>query len=172
MIGPIAGIRRTTIASTGRIALALVVALAATGSAALSAFAYSPPKAPAGEQAHPYARPAIGGRHTTFVLRLTAGDDLGVRGVFQSDYSIDATNHPSGCSRAFATRLSSARKGQRISLTLTPPARGWCSGRYSGVVLLERGPYCPKPAPGQQPRPCPEFASQALDVGRFAFRVR
>jgi hypothetical protein len=136
------------------------------------ALAASSPKAPAAEQTHPHLRPHGGGRHTTFVLTLTAADDLGVHGVLQTDYAIDAFNGANGCRSAFAANLSAGHRGQRLSLKLAPAAQGWCRGRYRGVVLLERGPYCPKPGPGRPPPPCPKFATRALDAGRFAFTIR
>jgi hypothetical protein len=137
------------------------------------ALADSRPMAPAAEQTHPHLRPHGGGRHTTFVLTLTVADDLGAHGVVQTDYAIDASNGGgNACRSVFGANLIAGRRGQRLSLKLGPEARGWCRGRYHGVVLLERGPYCPKPSPGQPPRPCPEFASQALEAGRFAFTVR
>jgi hypothetical protein len=141
---------------------------------ALDASAYSPPKAPASHQTHPRVHPSSGGRRTTFVLTLIAGDDLGVRGILQTDYRVSVASHAHrGCVSAFEALIDRGSKGQRLTLTVTQGSgRGWCRGRYHGIVLLERGPYCPKPAPGQPPRPCPEFASQALDAGRFAFRVR
>jgi hypothetical protein len=149
-------------------------ALAVLAALPLVASAYSPPKAPASQQTHPRVHPSRGGRHTTFVVTLTAGDDLGVRGVLQTDYRLVVSSHAhSGCVSAFDASIISGRKRQRLTLDVARGAGpGWCRGRYSGVVLLERGPYCPKPAPGQPPQPCPEFASQALDVGRFGFRVR
>lgn len=151
--------------------LGLIAVLLAAWPAALAAYAYAPPRAPATEQTHPDVRPHTGGPHTTFVLTLTAGDDLGVHGVVRTDYAIRASTGRTGCHDAFAANLTAARKGQRLSLALRPQRTGWCRGRYAGTVLLVRGPYCPKPGPGQPPRPCPEFASQALDAGRFAFRV-
>ena len=153
----------------------VVLALVAGGPASFVAVsAASSPKAPAAEQTHPRVRPHSGGRHTTFVLTLTIGDDLGVHGVLRTDYSINASNSGrNGCGSGFAENLIAGRRGQRLSLKIAPEAKGWgCRGRYRGVVLLERGPYCPKPAPGKPPQPCPKFASQALDVGRFAFTVR
>jgi hypothetical protein len=153
-------------------ALAALAVGAVIGSLALPALAYSPPKAPASEQTHPRVHPTTAARHATFLVTLTARDDLGVRGVVQSDYSIQVQGGHPGCKTGSATVLTSAVKGQRLRVHLTAPGSGWCRGRYRGLVLFERGPYCPKPAPSKPPQPCPLFASQALDVGRFAFRVR
>jgi hypothetical protein len=115
---------------------------------------------------HPHA----GNRQTTFAVTLTAGDDLGVHGVVQSGYRIEVTSDRRGCAGT-GVGLPSATKGQRLTVRLAPPRGGWCRGRFSGVLLFQRGPYCPTPAPGQPPRPCPLFPTQELDVGRFAFRV-
>jgi hypothetical protein len=159
---------------SGALATIRLAALSLLTVAALPVgLAESRPKAPAAEQTHPHVSPRSGGRHTTFVLTLTVADDLGVRGVVQADYSIDVSNGGRNrCGSGFAENLNAGRRGQRLSIKLAPQARGWCRGRYRGVVLFERGPYCPKPSPGQPPRPCPEFPSQALDAGRFAFTVR
>jgi hypothetical protein len=58
-----------------------------------------------------------------------------------------------------------------LRVPLTEPASGWCTGRYRLTVILERGPYCAPPPAGQPPRPCPEFASQRLDVGDTLFTI-
>jgi hypothetical protein len=50
--------------------------------------------------------------------------------------------------------------------------RGWCLGKYQGTVVFETGPNCPKSAGGTQPATCPQFASQRIPAGRFAFSVR
>ncbi len=39
------------------------------------------------------------------------------------------------------------------------------------TVFLERGPYCPPPTAGRPPTPCPEFATQELDVGDTHFTI-
>jgi hypothetical protein len=160
------------LAKAGLPALSLLAVVALPVASSPAARAASPPKAPAAEQTHPHLRPHGGGPHTTFVLTLTVADDLGVHGVLQTDYAIDASNAARRCHTAFAAKLSAGRRGHRLTLKLAPQAGGWCRGRYRGVVLLERGPYCPKPSPAQPPRPCPEFAFQALDAGRFAFTIR
>jgi hypothetical protein len=153
-------------------ALALLALVALPVAPASGVRAASPPKAPAAEQTHPHLRPHAGGRHASFVLTLTAADDLGVHGVLQTDYAINASNAAGGCHSTFAAKLDAGRKGQQLTLTLAPQPAEWCRGRYRGVVLLERNPYCPTPSPGQPPQACPEFASQALDAGRFAFTIR
>lgn len=137
------------------------------------ALTFARPKAPAHEQTHPTVRPRSGGHNAGFTLTFTAGDDIGVHGVVKTDYRVSVSSHGhSGCVSGFEASVAHASKGQRLSVRMSQrPGPGWCRGRYSGVILLERGPYCPKPAPGQPPQPCPEFASQALDAGRFAFRV-
>ena len=155
--------------------VATMLAAATTVAAPVpAARGYSPPRAPASEQTHPHVHPTTGGGHTTFILTLTAGDDLGVRGVLQTDYRVSVSGHANrGCVNTFGASIDRGSKGQRLTLKITQGAGpAWCRGRYHGLVVLERGPYCPKPAPGKPPRPCPLFPSRALDVGRFALRVR
>jgi hypothetical protein len=60
---------------------------------------------------------------------------------------------------------------QVVRVVLNTPPAGWCAGRYTLTVFLQRGPYCPRPLPGQPPTPCPEFAEQDLDVGTAHFTV-
>jgi hypothetical protein len=55
---------------------------------------------------------------------------------------------------------------------LPAPRSGWCRERYRVTVFLQRGPYCPKPRPGEPPQPCPEFATQEIDTGEAHFTVR
>jgi hypothetical protein len=114
--------------------------------------------------------PRAGNRQTTFIVTLTAGDDLGVHGIVQSGYRLQVTSGRRGCAGA-GVGLTRGTKGQRLTVRLAPPRGGWCRGGFRALVLFQREPYCPTPAPGQPPRPCPLFAFQDLDVGRFAFRV-
>jgi len=108
------------------------------------------------------------------VVHFTAREDLGVHGVIATDYRVNAAGPArTTCARAASVRVAKGSVGDRLRAVLEPVGRSrWCRGRFRGVVLLERGPYCPKPQSGQPPAPCPEFASQALDTGHFAFRVR
>ena len=68
--------------------------------------------------------------------------------------------------------VDSGAQGDMASLPLPKPRHGWCRGRYTVTVFLQRGPYCPTPKDGQPPQPCPMFASQDLDVGQAGFTVR
>lgn len=149
------------------VAAAVAAVVAGVGQAAARPVRVS---APPSEQTHPSVRPATGGPGTKFVLRLTVRDALGVHGVVQTDYRVSASGRGRGCSVGFArSPLLSGQPGQRVSI---PMGTFPCVARYRGVVVMDRGPYCPRPAAGQPPRPCPEFASQSLVVGRFSFRVR
>ncbi|MDQ6776037.1 MAG: hypothetical protein M3071_07420 [Actinomycetota bacterium] len=135
-----------------------------------------PPKGTAAEQTHPSIRPRLGGAHTLFVLRLTLATAPGHVGVVATDYRVQLRT-PSArptqrCSRpANIASVVSGVAHERVPIALDAPAAGWCAGTYRVTVFLERGPYCPAPAPGQPPPPCPEFATQELDVGDAHFTV-
>jgi hypothetical protein len=143
--------------------------LAVLGAIFLAADAPAQPGAPPGEQTHPSVAPRHGTPRTSFVLHLTARENLGVRGVLATSYSVQITGPGGRCSESLA--ITSGAAGTRLRRRLPRPGSGWCRGRYRGAVLLERGPYCPRPGPGQPPRPCPLFATQALDAGHFSVRV-
>ena len=63
-------------------------------------------------------------------------------------------------------------RGSVARVPLRPPPSGWCRGRYRVTVFLQRGPYCPKPSPGEPPQACPLFATQDVDTGEAHFTVR
>lgn len=134
-----------------------------------------PPKGTAAEQTHPSVSPRLGRAHTRFVARLTLANAPGHAGVLATDYRLQLTaprgKPVSRCSPAPPMNIDSGVAGQTVRLTLAAPAAGWCTGRYTLTVFLQRGPYCPPPAPGQPPPPCPEFATQELDVGTAHFTV-
>lgn len=96
--------------------------------------------------------------------------------MLATDYRLQVTVPPHSpvarCSPARApATIQSGAKGQVVRVGLAAPSRGWCAGRYRLAVFLQRGPYCPTPAAGAPPPPCPEFASQDLDVGDAHFVV-
>jgi hypothetical protein len=135
-----------------------------------------PPEGTAAEQTHPSVRPRIGRAHTRFVVRLTLTNAPGHVGVLATDYRLQLTvpsaRPVSRCSPAAAPMtIDSGVAHQTVRFPLSAPAAGWCTGRYTLTVFLQRGPYCPAPAPGQPPSPCPEFATQELDVGTAHFTV-
>jgi len=120
-----------------------------------------------GPDTEPSVRPRAGGTQTTYVLHLTARQDIGVRGAINTVYAVrvDLPAHPT-CGRT--VRISSARAGEPLTIRLRPPhAAGWCRGRYDGRVLLVRGPHCANSSPSA----CPRFASVIRGAGRFDFRV-
>lgn len=160
--------RLATISCLAVSALALAVgagAAAATGSLTGTA----------GQQTHPYVRPRAGGPHAHFFLHLTLALAPGHAGVVANDYQLQVKVPPARprarCSPPAPADIDSGMAHQSIRIGLTAPAAGWCRGQYTVTVFLQRGPYCPKPAPGQPPAPCPEFATQELGVGSTHFTV-
>ncbi len=107
-------------------------------------------------------------------MRFTLSDDPGHHGVVESDYRLQV-DQPAGsraaCKAAPPSNVTSGTQGTRVTVALPSPRYGWCRGTYVTTVFLQRGPYCPTPQDGQQPQPCPAFASQDLQVGRSIFVV-
>jgi hypothetical protein len=134
-----------------------------------------PPKGTAAQQTHPSVRPRVGRAHTRFVVRLTLADAPGHVGVLASDYRLQLivprARRVSRCSPAALANIDSGTAHQTVRIALIAPAAGWCTGRYTLSVFLQRGPYCLAPAPGQPPAPCPEFATQEHGVGNTHFTV-
>jgi hypothetical protein len=119
-------------------------------------------------------RPATGGPRTTFALAFTLRSAPGHAGVFGTDYRIGVyadRRVPIRCQPPEPANIDTGTVGQVERIALSSPAGGWCAGRYTVTVYLERGPYCPPPVYGT-PVPCPEFATQELDTGRAHFTVR
>jgi hypothetical protein len=134
-----------------------------------------PPKASSEQLTHPRVRPRVGGTHSTFALSFTLRQTPGHMGVVATDYRVEvAQPHRAGasCSPPQPAPILSGRKGTVTNLSLHPSLHGWCTGRYRVSVFLQRGPYCPPPVNGKPPTPCPEFATQDLDVGHARFTVR
>ncbi len=133
------------------------------------------PRGTAAEQTHPAVLPRTGGRRTRFVVRLTLADAPGHAGVLATDYrlaiTVPAKRSLSRCSPAGPASIDAGIAHQVVRVPLATPAGGWCRGRYALTVFLQRGPYCPRPAPGSPPTPCPEFAEQDLGVGSAHFTV-
>ena len=131
--------------------------------------------APAGQRTHPHVRPSTGGRHTAYRLAFTLRSAPGHSGVLATDYRIDVApvrHVPLRCVPPQPASVQSGAAGSIDRIVLTGPPGGWCRGRYTVTVFLERGPYCPPPAAYGPPVPCPEFATQELDTGTARFRVR
>lgn len=165
----------TTIGLAGVTAAAgLIQGPSAVGAAAGStAFAY--PQAPAADQTHPLVLPRRGQRVTRFATYLTLREQPGHRGVLSTAYRIAVYQPPhtsSRCQPAAPPNVTSGHTATVVRVGLSTPPRGWCAGRYTVTVFLQRGPYCPMPAPGEPPTPCPEFALQDLDVGHAQFIVQ
>jgi hypothetical protein len=134
-----------------------------------------PPMGTAAEQANPSVFPRAGHAHTRFTASLTLTDAPGHSGVLATDYrlqlSVKRTHVAPRCSPPTPPNIDSGSANQRVHIPLTAPESGWCVGRYTLTVFLQRGPYCPAATPGQPPPPCPEFATRELDVGNANFVV-
>jgi hypothetical protein len=134
-----------------------------------------PPMGTAAEQTYPSVLPRAGSAHTRFTASLTLADAPGHSGVLAIDYrlqlSLSRKHGARRCSPPTPPNIDSGSANQLIHIPLTAPESGWCVGRYTLTVFLQRGPYCPAPTPGQPPPPCPEFATQELDVGHASFVV-
>jgi hypothetical protein len=131
--------------------------------------------APAAQRTHPHVRPRSGGPATAFDLTFTPRSTPGHTGLFATDYRIGVSpvRHLSvPCQPPEPASIVTGGSGQIERVTLSGPAGGWCRGRYTATVYLERGPYCPPPAAYGMPVPCPEFATQELDTGTARFTVR
>jgi hypothetical protein len=129
---------------------------------------------PNNERTDPQVRPAFGGKPTVFTLTFTLRDAPGHEGVMAIEYRAQVTAPPgsaSFCTAAQPPAIDSGTAGGLERIALAPPAGGWCRGTYIATVFLQRGPYCPAPAEGQPPTPCPEFATQDLDTGSTSFTV-
>ncbi|HWF51748.1 MAG TPA: hypothetical protein VG294_14005 [Solirubrobacteraceae bacterium] len=148
----------------------LALAVGAGGAAATGPFTGT-----AGQQTHPYVSPRAGGPHAHFYLHLTLAVAPGHAGVVATDYQLQVKVPPAQpvarCSPRAPAIIDTGIAHQSIRIGLIAPAAGWCRGRYTVTVFLQRGPYCPKPAPGQPPAACPEFATQELGVGSTHFTV-
>jgi len=95
--------------------------------------------------------------------------------VLAVDYRIWIAPPPhtrAACQPAALPDIAEGHAGAPARVTLASPPHGWCPGTYTVTVSLQRGPYCPKPASGGPPTPCPEFATQDLNTGRAHFTVR
>jgi hypothetical protein len=143
--------------------------------AAAGSVAFVYPQAPAADQTHPLVLPSRGQRGTRFAMYFTLREQPGHNGVLSTSYRIAVDRPPhtrSRCQPAAPPKITSGHTGAVVRVSLPTPSRGWCAGRYSVTVFLQRGPYCPVPAPGEPPTPCPEFASQDLDAGHAQFIVQ
>jgi hypothetical protein len=129
---------------------------------------------PSNERTDPQIHPTSGSGLTAFTLTFNLRDAPGHEGVMATEYRVQVAAPPgsrSSCMAAQPPAIDSGTAGALEQITLTPPAGGWCGGTYLVTVFLQRGPYCPTPVEGQQPIPCPEFATQALDTGSTTFTV-
>ena len=149
----------------------------ATATPATMSFPQATPQTtslPSSERTNPQIHPTSGSGLTVFALTFTLRDAPGHEGVMATGYRVQVAAPPgsgSSCMTAQPPAIDSGTAGTLEHITLTPPAGGWCGGTYFVTVFLQRGPYCPTPVEGQQPIPCPEFATQELDTGSTSFMV-
>lgn len=134
-----------------------------------------PPKGTRGQQTHPRLVPRRARRTSRVAVHFTLADQPGHSGVVATDYRVQV-DPPAGsrpaCRGMAPATVDAGTRGAVVRVPLARPPHGWCVGRYIVTVFLQRGPYCPAPAPDQPPQPCPQFASQDLDVGRAGLTVR
>jgi hypothetical protein len=129
---------------------------------------------PSNERTDPQIQPTSGSALTVFTLTFTLRDAPGHEGVMATEYRVQVMPPPGSGSFCIAPQppaIVSGTAGALEQVTLPPRAGGWCRGTYLVTVFLQRGPYCPPPMEGQQPIPCPEFATQELDTGSTTFTV-
>jgi hypothetical protein len=132
-------------------------------------------QAPREEQTRPRVQPSRGRRQTIFAVLFTLREEPGHHGALAVAYRIAVSGPPHRSSSCAPPQPPAIEEGAAATVTrvrLPSPAPGWCAGRYRVTVYLERGPYCPPPAQGQPPPPCPLFATQELDTGEAGFVVR
>jgi hypothetical protein len=134
-----------------------------------------PPTGTPGEQTHPGVVPRRGTPRTRFAVRLTLATTPGHSGVLATDYRLQlrvpARRSVSRCSPPAPANIGAGIAHQVVRIPLVTPAGGWCTGRYTLTVFLQRRPYCPRPPPGRPPTPCPLFAERDLAVGTAHFVV-
>lgn len=134
----------------------------------------SPTASPA-QRTYPRVRPRFGGARTSFTVWFTLREAPGHAGVLATDYRVQVSPPSQARASCWPTQpapVQAGRKGATARLRLPTPSAGWCIARYTVTVYLQRGPYCPPPVAGKPPTPCPEFATQELDVGTAHFTVR
>lgn len=155
----------------------VVVALAATVTAApgQSTQPTGPPKGTPAEQTFPRLVPRTAKRTSRVAVYFTLADQPGHAGVIATGYRVQI-DAPRGsrdaCHATAPPAIDTGSQGTVVRVPLGRPVHGWCVGRYTVIVYLQRGPYCPTPAPGDPPQPCAKFATQDLDVGHARLTVR
>lgn len=153
----------------------IAAAIAIVGTAATATGQTGPPTATRDHQTYPRVVPREAGQRSRVAVYFTLADAPGHQGIVASSYRIGIARPPgarAACAPASPPGVEQGTKDAIARVALARPASGWCAGRYTVKVFLQRGPYCPEPAPGEPPAPCPLFASQDLDAGRAHFTVR
>jgi hypothetical protein len=110
-------------------------------------------------------KPSSGSPKTRFVVTFRAPQSAGRVGAFERRYLVQVSGGASGCSSSGATNVTRAKAHHRVTVTLIPDSKGWCSGTYNGTVNEVQGPVC------VAGKACPQFVMLVRRVGRFAFRV-
>src|SRR5579863_1920682 len=112
-----------------------------------------PPMGTVAEQTYPSVYPHAGRAHTRFTASLTLADAPGHSGVLATGYrlqlSVNRKHVARRCSPPPPPNIDSGSASQLVHIPLTAPESGWCDGRYTLTVFLQRGPFCPAPTPGQ-----------------------
>ena len=119
--------------------------------------------------------PPRGHRGTSFAAYFTLRSRPGPEGVFENTYSVHVARRGRLRARCLASSPEVVQSGTPGSIARVPlpaPRGGWCRGRYRVTVVLDRGPYCPKPGPGESPQACPLFPNQLIETGAAHFSVR
>jgi hypothetical protein len=135
-----------------------------------------PPVAPPAERTHPIVRPAVGGSRRIFTLRFTERVAPGTSEGEALAYEVSLARPGGGSARCLSSSpeaIGEGEVGERVAVALRPPPGGWCRGRYTATVYLERRPACQGP-PTTQRRDaiaCPLFIA-LTDTGSAGFRVR
>jgi hypothetical protein len=129
---------------------------------------------PPEQRTYPRVAPRRGRVSTAFAAYFTLRSRPGHQGVMETTYRVAVARAGRSSARCAPPSPDAVQTGVRGSIARVPlaaPGAGWCRGRYRVTVFLQRGPYCPKPGPGEPPQPCPEFATQDLDTGEAHFTV-
>jgi hypothetical protein len=117
-----------------------------------------------------------GGKHTNFVVTITAAAATGVRDDTISHYSVEAeaVKPAGGCVIERDNRFADGPAGTTVRATLDLARgeggeTGWCPGNYRGRIVFFEGFACPSTGTCEPPA---DFPTKRAVVARFAFTVR
>ena len=135
-----------------------------------------PPEAAPAEQTSPIVRPAVAGPRRVFRLRFTErvgpGREAGLSQAYEAVLSRPGGGNSKRCLPAQPASVEEGAEGERVAVALYPPPGGWCPGRYTATVYLERRPACQGPPTTlrRDAIACPLFIA-LTDTGEAGFRV-